>query len=157
MNTQNLANLEALINIGANASEILLISCGIMLLFVFWVPKENGIPGYKKKLGFLSLGCIFTGLFVPGFLNFVVAGRNEIAFCLAALFGVVLAIGSIVLWLVVYFLPAYFATKVNPKKSKVGIIVLNVFSFIFPLIWIFAFIWACNPEKEQALGHRKKD
>lgn len=140
-------SLEALLNICVNYAEIALILFGFYLLMVFWIPKANGIDGYKSRLFLLSLFSIGAGSGIPGAIHALASSDVDALKIIATFLSLMLIVVSVILSVIVFILPAYFAVRVNPKKNMPAIVVLNLLGIVNPITWWIAFIWSCNPEK----------
>jgi hypothetical protein len=147
MEGSNLANIEALCNICANAAEILAISSGGWLLFLWWVPHACGLYGYRLKIFLLGAGMIILGLATPAIVGALMGGKTETGVVLGLIAGIILLLVSIALSLIGFFLPTYFAVRVRKKRRKVWIIVLNVLGII-PMLWLVPYVWSCMEDKE---------
>jgi hypothetical protein len=80
----NLANLESLLNIFANSSELLGILFGSILLFTAVAGSEKGatilgvyLPFSKTLRMALGIAIILGGLAVPGFINYMVCSARD--------------------------------------------------------------------------------
>lgn len=153
MDGANLAHVEALMNIVGNGAEILAIATGGPLLFLWWIPKVNGTPGYSIKLFLLGLVMVVLGLATPAAINYVAATRGVEGFSGAGI-GVLVfvAIVLVIMCGIVYLLPTYFALYVQKKKNAVLIVLLNLLGF-FPPCWLFALQMSTTPDKEVAAIH----
>jgi hypothetical protein len=88
----NLANLESLLNIGANTSELVLIGLGIYYIYYAFFPISNtptkaegdtakGPGKAKAKIVIQGIILINMGLMVPGIINWLVASSRDAALC----------------------------------------------------------------------------
>jgi hypothetical protein len=139
-------DIEALINIAANAGEIVACGTGGPALFFCWIPKVNKLPGYTKKLAFAGLIQVLIGLAIPNIANWLYSNSNLmpcliITLLLSALVGIY--------GLALYFVPFYIAKYVRKKKAVIWIGLCNVFAALIPFGWVFTLIWACFPNKEE--------
>lgn len=133
----NLANIEALLNIMANGCEILGIASGAPSALLSWIPFACGCYGYSLKLFFASLALVIVGLAVPGCVNWAVAtGGPGLGLGVAAICSLIT--GALVL--LVFFYPTIIAFR-RQHKDRVGITILN-FCFFIPFSPQIALVWA---------------
>jgi hypothetical protein len=143
---RNPANIEALLNICANLTEILGLVGGGPLLILCWIPSVSGVRGYSLNFLFLSLGMITIGLLTPGIINVLVEKLGPDSLLPAVAIGLVLVILMALASLFTFFIPAWLA--VRRKKAARGWIILLNCLFFLPLSWLVAFIWACMADRK---------
>jgi hypothetical protein len=138
----NLANLEALLNILANGNEILGVAAGGPLLFMTWLPAACGLKGYWWKFLACSIALVLVGLASPGIVNLAVSSHSAVGIIVATIICILLILLQVGLALLAAFAPIVIAFREKLEK-KALIIGLNLASFILPLCWIGAVI-ACG-------------
>ena len=73
----NLANLEALLNIIANGCELLFMSIGVVMIVsaLINIAKKNAM-GTARQIG-VGVACAIIGLATPGVINWLVASARD--------------------------------------------------------------------------------
>lgn len=149
METSNLANLEALLNIVANASEIIGIASGAPLLFGCWIPRACGLRGYTLHMSLAGIVLLVSGLAMPAGIDLLVQSKTESSLVSALVLGGICSLVIFAISLFGYFIPAIIAMR-EKKKHKFAITVLNVFSIV-PIVWLALLTWACVPDKKAGI------
>lgn len=125
MADHTLSNVEALLNIGANLSEILGIAGGMTGLLWGWMPAAGGLKGYSKRLTLFGLLILVVGLAVPGIINWLVAVNIGVAI----LAGLVLTLVCVGMGGYLYFAPFWLADATK-HPNRTWIQVLNCLFFV---------------------------
>ena len=148
METVNLSNVEDLLNILANAAQIIGLASAVPVLFACWIPRACGLHGYSLKILALGILLLGLGLATPGVVNELLRfgeSNTQTGTIMAIAAGGLSALCVLVLSTLSYFLPAMIAMR-QGKKQKVSICVWNIFCFI-AIAWLAVFTWACMRDK----------
>jgi len=146
----DLANAEALMNIGANLSEIAGIAGGMNAFMWCWIPHVNNCPGgWTKKMLIQGPLILIAALAIPGTVNWAVAENMQLGMAVSLISTLVM----VPLGVMTFFLPARIALKHNkPKSGLVSTLNCLVFiPFIFPIALSIATRGA-QPAGPQTLG-----
>jgi hypothetical protein len=123
--SNDLANLEALINIGANLGEIAGLAGGIPVLLWSWMPRAGGIRGVSLKLAGLSLLTVVLGLATPGIVNLAV----PINAVLGLVVSWALCLGTLGLVIYILMTPSRIAKRIGHPQER-AIRILNCCAFV---------------------------
>lgn len=149
----NLAYLEAGLNILANGSEVLLISTGIGL-FVTGIALLffRGKRGIATAFLLVPWILITIGLAVPGIINWGVASYRESGNTDFTPFVILAIVGNLVLLALtffLYFLPSFVSYKRRKLKLKKTIL-LNFFLAWLSPVWIWLLVLSFLDDKAVA-------
>ena len=142
MNPANDATeLQGMINLAANFSEIMGIAVGFWLLIMSSLASASGLKGYWWK--FLAAGfiLILLGLADPGIANFLQDLNSPFRLYIALIAGVTILLIQIALAVLGFLSPSLIA--VSEKLNRKGLIAgINLGALLFPPCWIVALVLA---------------
>ena len=149
--TQDLSNIEKMLNICANLDEILgiryalLLVLGALFLLKLKMWKTAGI--YSGG----AIACLLFGLATPGVINWLVASAADANVLPTASIIIAVVMGTLSLFMLLFgfyllYLPVKIA-KQNGKENLGNIIGFSAFSIIIPFLWPFAIYFAYKPHK----------
>jgi hypothetical protein len=142
------ANLEALINIFANCSEIIAFIGGLPLILTCFFPAAFGLRGYSLKLLMMGVYAVIVGFNSPHLLNEALqcyCPERIVTSTLLAIFALSLTIflSSVAIYVGALCLPSIIAFRENRPRKR-AIMICNIFSIV-PPAWLLAYLWACLP------------
>ncbi len=146
----DLANSQSLVNICANFTEIAALVAGCPLLLLSFIPSASGLRGYSLKIAGMAVALIIVGAATPAIINFLV-GLGEMGMLTGLVIGGLTALFALIAVGLTLFLPTIIAF-LEKKTNKTGIVILNVIGCLIPLCGLIAYIWACMPEKRDAIS-----
>lgn len=135
----NQADLECLVNIAANISEIMGISVGGSLVLTAWLPAACGLKGYWWKFLAVSFVLILLGLADPGIANLLESLNSPFRLYIALIAGLSILLIQITLAAVGFLSPILIT--VRERLNRKGLITaINLGALIFPPCWIVALV-----------------
>ncbi|HNG22160.1 MAG TPA: superinfection immunity protein [Candidatus Obscuribacter sp.] len=150
-----LANLEALLNIVVNAAEILFFSAAFPMFIFVALPSLLGFKGYSLRMFLCIIFSATIGLVSPTLVEAVVSvlRTNSSPLGLVMLILTIVFIPLLSFGCIGYlaFLPSLIARSRGLKRRRV-IFLVNLLTFFIPLSWLALMIWCyfeAKKEREQ--------
>jgi len=152
MNPTHLSNIEAILNICANLTEIVGVRYGVGFIvaaaLIAFIKKWRVARNYLL----IAIGSLMCGFAMPGAMNWAVATirdaqAQDLLLLLAVLCGVI-ALAVLVVGIGLLYLPVHIAKK--RQKKRIGwIIGLSALSILFGILWSIALFLAHRDDKQE--------
>jgi hypothetical protein len=146
--SDSLANIEALMNIGANLSEIVGIAGGVNCLMWGWMPYAGGLKGASKRIELMGLVLLPMALATPGLVNWT----TSVNLVLGMVTTLVLTICIVGGGGYAFMTPYRLADKTkHPRRTLIQTLnCIVIIPFIFPIS--LAILSFTDKDKRLALG-----
>jgi hypothetical protein len=152
MNTDSYKNLEALINISANVTEITAIRYGLLFIIVSALLVFINRRGLAAKYFGLGILVGVIGLAFPGLLNLLSSAggqSNGTGFLAALVLGLIVALPCVIVGFWLLYWPVKVAKRAG-EQNLGWIIGLSAFSLLLPFLWSISLYLAYRAESRNS-------